>query len=84
MVNKWELRGKVISSEYRKKVLMKLNEKVMMPNELRKNLDIKMSHISRTLKEIENMGLITCLTPELRKGKQYTITKQGKEVLKLL
>ena len=82
MVNKWELKGKVDASSYRKRVLSKLNEDVFAPKELEKNLDIKMSHISRTLAELENMKLIKCITPELRKGKQFRITKLGKEVLK--
>lgn len=84
MVSKWQLRGKIISSAYRKKVLSKLNEKIMTPTELRKSLDIKMSHISRTLKELERMMLVESLTPELRKGKQYKITKEGKKILKLI
>lgn len=82
MVNKWELAGKVHSSSYRYEVLLKLAETHKIPTQLSKELNIKMSHISRTLTELVNLGLIESLTPELRKSKMYRITKLGKEVLK--
>ena len=41
-----------------------------------------MSHISRTLKELEKLGLVKCLTPEIRKSKFYSITNTGSKVLK--
>jgi len=82
MVNKWELKGKISASSYRKSVLLNLNEGIFTPRELEKSLNIKMSHISRTLAELQEYKLIECLTPTLRKGKQYRITKLGREVLK--
>jgi len=82
MVNKWDLRGKISASVYRKRVLSKLNEGVFTPKELEKDLNIKMSHVSRTLTELQKLNLIECLTPALRKGRQYRITKQGEKILK--
>jgi len=84
MVNKWELAGKINSSDYRKRVLLSLKEGNKTPTQLSKSLDIKMSHISRALKELENMNLIKCLTPELRKSKMYEITKLGRNCIPLL
>lgn len=84
MTNKWHLTGKVHSSRYRKEVLIKLLEGARTPTGLSKELKIKMSHISRALKELGDMKLIKCLTPELRKSKIYSITNQGGEILKLL
>ncbi len=81
MVNKWELAGKVHASSYRIKVLSKLAETPRMPTQLSKELDIKMSHISRTLRELVNLGLVESLTPEVRKSRVYGITNLGIEVL---
>jgi len=39
-------------------------------------------NISRALKELENKGLIKCLTPEKATWKKYTLTMTGKKVLK--
>lgn len=82
MVNKWELISKVNSSEYRKKVLESLSESVKTPSMLQKEKNIKISHISRALKELRDINLVKCYTPQVRKSKLYYITKLGKEVLK--
>jgi len=80
MVNKWVAIGKIQASDYRTKVLMSLKEKPKTPTILEKELDIKMSHVSRTLNELLKIGLIKCLNPTLRKGKLYLITKEGLKV----
>lgn len=41
-------------------------------------------NISHALKELEEMGLIRCLTPEKTTWKKYTLTETGKEVLEKL
>jgi len=84
MVNNWHLIGKVNASSYRKKILESLSKEPKTPTILEKELDIKFSHISRALKELEDMKLIKCLTPELRKNKFYGITELGKEILEKL
>ena len=84
MVNKWELAGKLQSSSYRNQVLSKLSENPKTPTQLSKELNIKMSHVSRTLSELVKLNLIESLTPELRKSKLYRITNLGKDVLRKL
>jgi len=41
-------------------------------------------NISRALKELEDKGLIECLTPEKVTWKKYVLTDGGKEVLNIL
>ncbi len=82
MVNKWYLLGKVEASKYRKEILKSLLEKPKIPTALQKEINIKLSHISRALKELMDDNLIICLTPQLRKNKFYSITKLGKSILK--
>ncbi len=41
-------------------------------------------NISRALKELENKGLIECLTPEKTTWKKYILTDTGKKVLEKL
>jgi len=81
MVNIWELIGFLRSSNYRLKVLKSLSDKEHTPSEIEKNTGIKISHVSRTLKEITDKKLAECLNPKLRKGKLYKITKLGKSLL---
>lgn len=56
----------------------------MTPRELEKEAKIKISHISRALKELSELGLVKCLTPDTRRSKIYSITKLGKDILKKL
>jgi DNA-binding MarR family transcriptional regulator len=82
MVSKWELLSKVSASSYRVKVLEQLSKSPKTPKQLSKLTNIKMSHISRTLKELEKLGLIKCLTPEIRKNKFYSLTNSGSKLLR--
>lgn len=84
MVNKWELVAKVHSSNYRSTILKLLENKVMTPTQIMKETKTKISHVSRTLKQLEEINVIECLTPNVRKSKMFSITKLGKEVIKEL
>ena len=81
MINTWELIGKIKSSKWRLKVLKILKENMKTPSELSKGADISSSHISEVIKDLEEMKLIECKNPTLRKGKIYSITKLGKNIL---
>ncbi len=41
-------------------------------------------NISRAFKELEDKGLIECLTPEKATWKKYVLTDRGKEILDIL
>ena len=82
MGDKWELIGKVKSSELRLRVIKILNKGMKMPSELSKEANISSSHISEVLGGLEDLKLIECKNPNLRKGKIYSITKIGKDILK--
>lgn len=82
MGNKWELIGKIKSSDWRLRTLKVLDKDMKTPNELSKETNISSSHISEVLRELVEMNLIECKNPELRKGKIYAITKLGNEILK--
>ena len=76
----WQDVSYIISSEYRKKVLEKLNSP-KTPSKLSKEIDINIAHISRALSELETKKMVKCLTPNSNKGKLYLITNYGKNVL---
>lgn len=76
----WELIGFIKASNYRKKIILSLDKNNKMPKELRKELGIYITHISSTLKELSEKNLVICLTPNLRKGRIFSLTKIGKEI----
>ena len=47
-----------------------------------KETDIPLSHVSNTLAELVEKNLAVCLTPELKKGRLYELTVNGKKILK--
>lgn len=51
------------------------------PKMLSMETDFHLSHISRALTELQNKDLIICNNPQSRKGKFFSITPKGREIL---
>jgi predicted transcriptional regulator len=62
------------------KLLLKV-QKMSQPEIMRNSKQYK-SHNSRTLKELIDNKIISCINPEDRAFKFYKITKKGKNILK--
>ena len=78
------LLGFVLASDYRKKVMLSLQERPSTPSIISENTALYPSHVSLTLSELVEKKLVVCLTPKLRKGRLYELTKDGQSVLKNL
>jgi DNA-binding MarR family transcriptional regulator len=76
----WKQVSFVLRAKNRKKVIKAL-DRPKLPSQLATELEIQISHVSRTLSELEEAGLIECLTPDEKIGKLYRLTKKGREVL---
>ncbi|CAD6368618.1 putative transcription regulator [metagenome] len=74
--------GFVLASEYRKKVMIALQDKPSTPSVISEKTKIYPSHISNTLSELVEKKLVVCLTPKLKKGRLYELTVNGKKFLK--
>lgn len=74
--------GFVLASEYRKKVILALQDKASTPSSVSEKTKIYPSHISNTLSELVEKKLVVCLTPKLKKGRLYELTASGKKILK--
>ncbi len=77
----WDDVGFVKSSKHRIKILSILSTRPMLPTEISSTLGIHISQVTRSLIELENRDLVKCITPNLRKGRLYVITEQGKKVI---
>lgn len=80
MVINWELKGYINSSKYRLRIIQALVKEPKTPKQLEDELNIKISHISRALKELSDKGIVECLTPALHKHKYYGLTLIGKRI----
>lgn len=74
----------VTLSKYRQKVLLDLKDNLKIPSAISKATNIRISHVSRTLKGLKEKGLVECLNEEANQGRLYQITDLGLEVLKYI
>ena len=75
----WDDVSYVAASKTRKSIMLKL-ETPRTPTFLAKELEVNLANISRALTELEEKGIVVCLTPEQRVGKIYSLTKKGIKV----
>ena len=76
----WDLLSFILSSDKREKVINALNSP-NTPTRISKETGISKAHTTRILKKFEAMGIAECKTPGKRKGKIYTLTDEGKEII---
>ena len=69
------------ASQNRRKILIALEDNVLMPSELAKISNISSAHTSRALRDLQDNDLVICITPKKRVGKLFVLTELGKEVL---
>ena len=72
----YETLGKVISSPNKKKIIFSLT----MPktiSEIAKTTNIDISNVSRNIKDLEKLNLISIKNKDSKKGKIIVLTKKG-------
>jgi len=77
----WEEAGTIKASSIRLEILKLLLNRILTPKDLSEQLHKHLSQISKSLKQLEEMNVIACKTPRLKKGRLYGITSKGKELL---
>ena len=71
----------VNNSSYRVKVLKSLGNDVKMPKEIADDSGILPNHISNVLRQLKEKDIVECINPEVRKGRLYRLSEEGKDVL---
>jgi len=77
----WDNYGYVLASKYRKIILKALLEKPKTPTQIANESGCNVSHISRSISELEKRNLLKCLNPYRRKGRIYSITEEGLKIV---
>jgi predicted transcriptional regulator len=54
------------------------------PKQIAVEVNLYLSHVSKTLNELQQLDIALCLTPELKRGRIYELTEAGKEIAKYL
>lgn len=76
----WNTLGFIKASRHRLMVLKLLSQSTYTPKELSVKLNTHLSEVTRTLSGLEEKGLVACLTPNLQKGRIYSLTGKGREI----
>ncbi len=84
MLKKEELLSFIRRSKRRKEILELLLNQSFTATDIEKVTGVYKSHVSRTLLELKEQGLILCKNPNDRAFRYYKITSKGKKTLKLL
>ena len=73
----WDDYAAVTASKYRQRVLLAMGDP-QTPSDLAAELNVEISHISRTLSELRDMGFVDLLVSEdTQKGRIYGRTDAG-------
>ena len=78
----WKNLGKIISSSYKREIMIALKEIELTPKMISKRTHFSINHVSNILKELKDLVLVECLNEDLRKGRIYKLTEQGERILK--
>jgi DNA-binding MarR family transcriptional regulator len=68
----------------RRRVLACLYDEVKSPKQIAKESKTSVSNVYRSLKELQQKGLIVCKTPDSYSFKYYSATMKGKEIIDFL
>ena len=55
-----------------------------MPSEIANDAEIFQNHISNTLRQLKEHGLVECINPEVKKGRLYRLTDKGEKIVNKL
>lgn len=79
----WENAGILKASLSRRKILELLSKCSMTPKEIAQQSKLHLSQVSRGLREMEKRNMVKCMTPNLKRGRIYVVTEEGREALKI-
>lgn len=74
----------VLASEHRKNIILFMENELYSPKQIGDAINVRTNHISNLLSQLRKKDLVYCATPNIRKGKLYSLTDDGKKVLKYI
>lgn len=79
---RWDDAGFVCASKYRTKILRVLLKHIGTPRKIAEDTKIKMPHVSRALRQLEQRKIVKCLTPDRFRGRIFGLTDKGIDIAK--
>ncbi len=81
MTSKYKDVGYIKISKHRKTVFLALKDGPKMPSEIVQETTMRMDDVSRALRAMDNKGIVSCVNPEMKKGRLYALTSNGKKII---
>lgn len=73
-----------LASEHRKNIILFLENQLATPKQIGDGINVRTNHISNLLSQLREYELVYCATPNIKKGRLYALTDNGKKVLKYI
>ncbi|MGC9553777.1 MAG: transcriptional regulator [Thermoplasmatota archaeon] len=80
----WNKVGSVLASKYKRKIIGYLTFGLATPRQIANGTDIRINHVSNYLSRLSDDGLVICVNPDVKMGRLYTLTDEGKKVATLV
>lgn len=77
-----DVAGFISSSTHRQKVVAALSEGSKTVKQIARETEMYVSHVSNTLRSLEERNLAKCTTPDRKKGRLYKLTEEGGNVIR--
>ncbi|MCQ2970575.1 hypothetical protein SAMN05216439_1900 [Methanobrevibacter gottschalkii] len=74
----------VQGSEHRKNIILYMEYNLYTPKELGDAIGVRTNHISNLLSQLKKQNIVYCATPNIHKGKLYSLTDEGKHIFEYL
>ena len=74
----------VIASNHRRNIILFLDDSLHTPEQIGDAINVRTNHISNLLAQLRKKDLVYCATPQIRKGKLYALTDDGRQVLEYI
>jgi len=79
----WEVFAWIKRSRQRQRVIRLLRDP-KTPTDVAQSLDIHIAQASRSMRQMEEKGVVQVLNPEDKLGRLYVVTDEGEEILEKL
>ena len=81
---KLSLAAYVLMSSYRERAVNVLHDNVMTPKYIAEHCNVRSNHISKTLSELKEKGIVVCINEHAHKGRLYKLTELGHEIYNIM
>ena len=71
-------------SKHRTNILLFMKNDLYTPKQIGDGIGVRTNHISNLLAQLRKFDLVYCATPNIKKGRLYSLTDDGKRVLEYI